>query len=252
MMKPKTEAEIEAMRRGGRVLAEVFEQVSDLVSAGKSTKKLADEINILIEQKGGRSAVIGYEGFPEYLCISINEEVVHGIPSPKRIIKQGDLVSVDLTIWYEQMVVDSARTYYVGDIATAPKNVQKLMEHTKRALHAGIDAIHGAGTKTGEIGAAVQAVLDKAGLGIVRDLVGHGVGYSVHEDPNVPNYGLPNQGVSLPSGLTIAVEPMATLGDWHVNILPDDWTVVTRDSSLAAHFEHTVLINKDGAEILTS
>jgi len=174
--------------------------------------------------------------------------VVHGIPK-NNPFKDGDLVKLDLTLGYKSMVVDSALTVIAGE-NTSP-DIKRLVEGTKKSLDAGISAIKGSGTRVGDIASAVQKVLDQYKLGIIRDLVGHGVGYDIHEAPNIPNYGSAGTGPVLSAGMTIAIEPMATLGDWQIKLAKDGWTIATRDGSLGAHFEHTVLITEDGAEILT-
>lgn len=250
-MKIKTVDEIEIMRQGGKILANLVASVPSRVQLGMTTKLLADEVGKEMKALGVRSAFLDYNGFPEVICTSVNEQVVHGIPSSKVKLTDGDLLSVDIGIIYKGMIVDSATSVYVGEQSGMSKKIDSLLKTTQRSLMAGIDSITGSGTRVGTIGAAVASVLDPAGLGIVRDLVGHGVGYAVHEDPNIPNYGVAGTGPTLRAGMIIAIEPMATLGDWRVNILSDGWTVVTRDNSLAAHFEHTVLITESGVEILT-
>lgn len=250
-MKIKTPDEIEIMRAGGKILAGLVDSVPGRVRAGMTTKELADEFAADMKALGVRSAFLGYNGFAEVICTSLNHEVVHGIPSRKVKLRDGDLLSVDIGIIYKGLIVDSATSVYIGDKSDMPADVKRLLVKTENSLLAGIDSIKGTGTRVGGIGSAVQAVLEPAGLGIVRDLVGHGVGYAVHEDPNIPNYGVAGTGPTLRAGMVIAIEPMATLGDWRVNILDDGWTVVTRDNSLAAHFEHTVLITESGTEILT-
>lgn len=247
----KTEQEIEVMRAGGRILAEILDLAETQVKAGVSTKDLADFMTFEAKKRHAKPALLGFLGYPETACISINNEVVHGVPFSKKIIKNGDLVSLDFTIKYKGLIVDTCRTLFVGDQAKMPADIKKLLNGTKLALEAGISVIKGP-TKVGDIASAIQNVLDNHKLGIVKDLVGHGLGDSVHEDPNIPNYGHKGTGVLLKPGMTIAIEPMATLGDWRVNILSDGWTVVTRDDSLSAHFEHTVLITDTGAEVLTA
>lgn len=249
-MRPKTEPEIEAMRQGGHQLAAILKILSEEVAPGVSGKDISAHAMELVKKAGLQPVLLGYEGFPDIMCISINEAVVHGIPS-KTPFKEGDVVKLDLTVGYKGLVVDSALTVVAGD-AEIPKDVQRLLKGTKDSLEAGIAAIHGEGTAIGDIASAVQNVLEKNGLGVVRDLVGHGVGYGVHEGLEVPNYGHAGTGRKLVAGATIAIEPMATLGDWRVNLLRDNWTVVSRDHSLTAHFEHTVLITETGSEILTA
>jgi methionyl aminopeptidase len=190
---------------------------------------------------------LGYQGFPDVLCVSVNEEVVHGIPGDREL-KNGEIVGLDFGVVVNGMVTDGAISVIVGN--TGDQRLKTLLTTTERALEAGI-AVTRDGVKTGDIGAAVQAVLDKEKLGIVRDLVGHGVGHQLHEDPNIPNFGRAGSGVELRKGMTIAIEPMATLGTYEIYVDADSWTIKTRDGSVAAHFEHTVLITGDGAEILT-
>lgn len=237
------------MRESGRMLATVLQLLRRRTEPGVSTKDLADLAAAELKSLGGKPAFLGYQGFPDVLCTSINEEVVHGIPSRQKIIQAGDIVSLDFGVVYRGMITDGALSFVVGK----PKNEShaKLVTITEQSMLAGIAAVHDQ-VRTGDIGAAVQAVLDKHHYGIVRDLVGHGVGHHLHEDPNVPNYGRPNTGPWLSKGMTIAIEPMATLGTDRVYIAEDGWTVLTQDGSWAAHFEHTVLITEDGAEILTA
>lgn len=248
-MRPKTAPEIEAMREGGHRLALILDTLSREVEPGVSGKDIATHAKELIKKDGLQPVLLGYEGFPDVMCISINDAVVHGIPS-KKAFGEGDLVKLDLTVSYRGMVVDSALTVVAGHKVPSA-DIQRMIEGTKQSLEAGISAIHGEGTRVGDISSAVQKVLDQHKLGVVRDLVGHGVGYGVHEGLEIPNYGYPGTGRELVAGATIAIEPMATLGDWRVNLLSDGWTVVTRDHSLTAHFEHTVLVTENGAEILT-
>ncbi|HVS59002.1 MAG TPA: type I methionyl aminopeptidase [Candidatus Saccharimonadales bacterium] len=244
----KTDAEIAAMRESGRMLATVLQVLRAYAQAGMSTKDLADKAAHELKALGGDPAFLGYQGFPDVLCVSLNDEVVHGIPNPRRIVKDGDILSMDFGVVYRGMTTDGAISCIVGK-PLKPAH-QKLLEATERSMMAGIGAVHD-GVRTGDIGAAVQAVLDKHRYGIVRDLVGHGVGHYLHEDPNVPNYGRPHTGPWLEKGMTIAIEPMATLGTDQVYVADDGWTILTQDGSWAAHFEHTVLITEDGAQILT-
>lgn len=236
------------MRESGRMLSSVLDTVEPAVVAGVSTKALAQKAARELKALGGEPAFLGYQGFPDVLCVSVNDEVVHGIPKATTILQDGDLVSLDFGVRYRGMITDSARSLFVG--RPKSKRVEQLLAITKRSLFSGIDVVKD-GVHTGDIACAVQNVLDKASLGIVRDLVGHGVGHALHEDPNIPNYGNRGEGSILRRGMTIAIEPMATLGDYHVYLDSDHWTVKTRDGSWAAHFEHTVLITENGAEILT-
>jgi methionyl aminopeptidase len=248
MTQVKTAAEIEAMRASGRILATVLQYLKKEVKAGMSTKDLALLASRELEKLGGKPAFLGYQGFPDVICISVNEEVVHGIPSASRVLRSGDIVGLDFGVTYNGMITDGA----ISIIIDKPREQRhlELVRSTESSMYEGIAAVHD-GVRTGDIGAAVQAVLDQGKFGIVRDLVGHGVGHQLHEDPNIPNYGRPHTGPWLAGGMTIAIEPMATLGGDGVYVAPDQWTILTKDGSMAAHFEHTVLITKDGAEILT-
>lgn len=248
-MSIKNPSEIEVMRQGGKQLAVILNTLAGKVQPGISPKDIARLASAEIEKAKMQPVVLGYEGFPDVICISVNDEIVHGIPGDKDF-EDGDVVKLDLTLGYKSLVVDSAITVVVGH--NSDPNIRRLVEGTKKALDVGIAAIKGSGTRVGDISAAVQKVLDQNKLGIIRDLVGHGVGYGIHEEPNIPNYGVAGTGPVLSAGMTIAIEPMATLGDWQINIAKDGWTVVTKDRSLGAHFEHTVLITEDGAEILTT
>ncbi len=243
----KTAQEIEDMRVSGKMLAQVLQSLRSQVVVGISTKELNDIAARELKTLGGKPAFLGYGGFPEVICISVNEEVVHGIPRKEMIIKNGDIVSLDFGVNYNGMITDSAISVICGN---APKPVRDLVRYTEASMYAGIDAVHN-GCHTGDIGNAVEKALRKHNYGIVRDLVGHGVGHEVHEDPNIPNYGRKGSGPKLVSGMTIAIEPMATLGGEAVIVDADEWTVRTVDGSLAAHFEHTVLVTDDGFDILT-
>jgi methionyl aminopeptidase len=246
--KIKTSAEIERMRTSGRLLATVMATLKAAVQPGMSTKELSDLAARELRGTGGKPAFLGYYGFPEVLCTSVNEEVVHGIPSADRLLQNGDILSMDFGVNYEGMITDSASSVIVGK--TANSKVVDLVDVTRKSLEAGIGALRG-GCHVGDIAQAVQEVLERGRYGIVRELVGHGVGHELHEDPNIPNYGKSGTGPQLEAGMTVAIEPMATLGDYRVFIDTDGWTVKTTDGSLAAHFEHTVLVTEDGAEILT-
>lgn len=243
----KTEAEIDAMRVGGRILAAVLANLKEKVQPGVTAKELDAIAEREIKRLGATAAFRGYQGFPGSICISVNDEVVHGIPKAETVLKSGDVVSLDLGVIYRGLIVDSAITVICGG---GTSEVQNLLRYTEDSLNEGLAQIKD-GVRTGDIGYAIEKVLTKHNLGIVRDLVGHGVGHAVHEDPNIPNYGRRHAGSHLVKGMTVAIEPMATLGKEAVIIDPDGWTVRTADGSLAAHFEHTVLITEDGCEILT-
>lgn len=248
MQPSKTPEQIEAMREGGRLLATVFDGLKKQVVPGVSELELDAWVEKEIKKLG---AVATYKtpevNFPNVICISTNDEIVHGIPTAYELEK-GDVVGFDLVITYKGMKTDSAFTTVVGETASGVK--KHLVGATERSLHAGIDAIKGP-VYTGDIGAAVEKVLSDGKLGIVRELVGHGVGQEMHMPPEVPNYGRKGSGVLLKPGDTIAIEPMATLGKEKIKTDGDGWTILTRDGSLAAHFEHTVLVTETGAEILT-
>lgn len=244
----KTQTEITAMRESGRMLATVLESVSRQLSKGMTTKDLAEIAKKELKGLGGQPTFLGYFGFPDVICVSVNDEIVHGIPRQNHLIKEGDIVSLDFGVTYKGMITDAAISVVVGK---APDQINNLVQDTSRALMAGIGAVHD-GARVGDISAAVQTVLDKGKYGIVRDLVGHGVGHQLHEDPNIPNYGKKGTGPTLLAGMTVAIEPMATLGAYTIKTDPDNWTIRTSDGSLSAHFEHTVLVTDDGVEILTS
>jgi methionyl aminopeptidase len=246
--KVKTDSEIQAMRESGRMLATVLEALKPHVQPGISTKKLADITASELKALGGQASFHGYQGFPDVICISVNDEVVHGIPRSDKILNAGDIVGLDFGVTYRGMITDSAISVIAGK--AKQKSHLELVERTKQALDIGIASVHHQ-VRTGDIGAPIESYLNRYQYGIVRDLVGHGVGHHVHEDPNIPNYGRPNTGPWLQQGMTIAIEPMVTLGTDKVYVADDGWTILTADGSLAAHFEHTVLITETGAEILT-
>jgi methionyl aminopeptidase len=244
----KTKKEIAAMRESGRMLAAVMQVLRPLVKPGLTTKQLADYAAKELKALGGTPSFLGYQGFPDVICVSLNDEVVHGIPSSQRVIQDGDIVSLDFGVTYKGMITDSAITVLAG--RPKAKGHRDLIKRTEKALETGIRAVHDR-VRTGDIGSAVESYLEQYPYGIVRDMVGHGVGHAVHEDPNIPNYGQPDTGPWLDKGMTIAIEPMVTLGTEQVYIAPDGWTVKTADGKWAAHFEHTVLITETGAEVLT-
>lgn len=244
--KVKTKEEIEAIRESGRMLATVLAKIEEVIKPGSTGLEIDELANSMLKEMGGVPAFLGYQGFPNSICISINDAVVHGIPNSTPF-KSGDIVGFDFGVIYEGMITDAARTFIIGEIT---KEVEKLVTSTKRSLDNAINAVKN-GCSVGDIANAAQTVLDGGNYGIVRDLVGHGVGHEVHEGPEIPNYGVRGTGSKLKTGMTIAVEPMATLGDWRVVIDPDGWTIRTRDGSLSAHFEDTILVTEDGAEILT-
>ncbi len=247
--KPKKPSEIRAMRQSGKMLATVLDLLVKKVEVGVNTKELATIAAKELRALGGEPSFLGYQGFPDVLCVSINDEVVHGIPNPKRILREGDIVGLDFGVTYNGMITDSARSVIAGK----PKGEVhvNLLKRTEEAMMTGISVVR-SGVRTGDIGNAVQESLAGYGYGIVRDLVGHGVGHYLHEEPNIPNYGRANTGPWLEKDMTIAIEPMVTLGKEAVKVANDGWTILTVDGSWSAHFEHTVLITDEGAEILTA
>lgn len=242
----KTAQEIEAMRESGRMLASILDMLEKAIAPGVSERDLAEIAARELKALGGRPVFKGYQGYPDVICISTNEKIVHGIPTGY-VFKEGDITGLDFGVQYKGMVTDSARTVKVGAISA---EAGQLLSATKSALDAGIAACHD-GVQTGDIGAAIQQSLAMHKYGIVRELVGHGVGHSMHEGPDIPNYGLAGTGPKLHTGMTIAIEPMVTLGTEKIALDNDGWTVRTFDGSLSAHFEHTILITEDGAEVLT-
>jgi len=251
MITIKSPREIETMAAAGRIVAGTLALVAQQVRPGISTEaldRLAEEF--IRSHPGARPSFKGLYDFPATLCTSINQEIVHGIPSPTRVLQEGDLLSVDVGAWLEGLHADSAATFPVGEVAPEAK---RLLQATRDALAAGVAQAR-AGNHVGDIGHAVQAVAEKAGYSVVRELVGHGIGAAFHEEPQVPNYGKPKRGARLVPGMTIAIEPMINVGRADIRTLDDKWTVVTQDGSLSAHFEHTVAIGENGtaARILTT
>ena len=242
----KTKAELERMRVACRMSAEVRDLAAAAVRPGATTADIDRVVREYCARNGVKASFLGYEGFPGALCVSVNDEVIHGIPGG-RVIMPGDIVSCDVGVRTQGFNGDTSRTVMVG--VTDP-DVIRLVETTRRCLAAGIAAA-GPGVHLGDVGAAIQKVAEAEGFGVVRDWIGHGVGRTIHEDPPVPNYGKPGKGFVLRPGMTIAIEPMITLGAQKTYVESNDWTVVTCDHSMSAHFEHTVAITDDGAEILT-
>ena len=238
----KTRREIELMREAGRISAMALKVAGEAVRPGVSTLEIDTVARKYIESQGAVPNFLGLYGFPATACISINNEVIHGIPSKDRILKEGDIVSIDLGARKNGYNGDNAATFAVGNVSD---EAQRLIDTTREALYVGLkQAVPG--NRIGDIGHAVQMYCQERGYSVVRDFVGHGIGKELHEDPSVPNYGTPGRGVRLLPGMTIAVEPMINQGTWEVDQLSDGWTVVTKDGKLAAHFEHTVAITKDG------
>lgn len=254
MIKIKTEKEIEILREGGKKLATVLSEVAKIVKPGVSTMELDELGEKLIRGFGGEPSFKNYKTgddripFPSSLCVSVNDEVVHGIPSKKRILKEGDIVSLDAGMKYKGMYTDSCITVPVGKVS---EKAQKIIDVCKKCLSDAIKTVK-EGSCIGDIGFAVQSYAEKEGFGVVRNLVGHGVGHSVHEDPEVPHFGKKGTGLKLKAGTVIAIEPMITEGRYDTILGDDDWTWKTKDGKLSAQFEHTVVVTKDGVEILTT
>ena len=243
----KSPAEIEAMKEAGRVSAKVLREVGAQVRPGVSTLELDELAEALIRAEGGIPAFKGYGGFPGSICASVNEQIVHGIPSRGVVLREGDIISIDTGAIVDGWVGDNAWTYAVGKVSPEKK---RLLEVTEQCMWAGLDAAR-PGNRLGDIGHAVQSYVEARGYGVVREYVGHGVGRKLHEEPEVPNYGKPGHGVRLTPGMVIAIEPMITEHSPALHVLDDGWTVVTNDHGLAAHFEHTIAITADGPVILT-
>lgn len=243
----KTPDEIALMREAGRIVCEILDELEKAVAPGVTTWELDQLSEDLIYKKGAKPAFKGYQKFPCCLCASINEEVVHGIPSKKRKLAEGDLMKLDFGVVYKGYYGDSARTVPVGKVTP---QAQALVDATRESLYQGIAAMR-AGNRIGDIGHAVQTCVEKRGFSVVQDFVGHGIGKKLHEHPQVPNYGKPGMGMKLRPGMVLAIEPMVNAGTHKVEVLDDDWTAVTLDRKLSAHFEHTVAITEDGPQILT-
>jgi len=246
MIELKTANEIALMRKAGRIVAGLLEHLAALVRPSMRTKELDEEAQAYLKREGAKPAFLGYRGYPASICVSVNEEVVHGIPGERRI-REGDLVSIDAGAVVSGLYADAALTVGVTPLTM---EARRLMETTRRALEAGIGQVT-TGNRLSDISHAVQRVVEHEGFGVVRDFVGHGIGRAMHEEPPIPNFGSPGVGPRLKVGMVLAIEPMVTLGDFEVEVQRDGWTAVTKDRSLAAHFEHTVALTERGAEILT-
>lgn len=247
MIELKSERELKCMRAAGVILAEVKERLRGLVRPGVSTRDIDADVEAFILGRGAESAFKGYRGFPATVCTSINEEVVHGIPSPKRKLRDGDIIGLDLGCVVDGYYADCAITLPVGRVAP---RVQALLDATRESLDKAIVQCR-VGNRLGDVSHAVQAHCESHGFGVVRAFVGHGIGKRLHEDPQVPNFGEPGRGMALKAGMVLAIEPMVTMGSWEVRVLEDKWTAVTVDGSFAAHFEDTIAITADGPDVLT-
>jgi len=246
LIKLKTGPEIAAMRIAGRLTGEVLDEIGRSLKPGLTTEEIDRRAERLMRDKGGEPVFLGYRGYRHATCLSINEEIVHGIPGG-RVVKDGDIVSVDVGVKYQGYCGDSAATFAVGKVSA---KADKLLRVGRESLKAAIRQAR-AGRHLGDISHAVEAYAEKNGFSVVRDLYGHGIGRDLHEDPLIPNYGRAGEGIELKPGMVLAIEPMLNIGGWRIKTLPDGWTVVTEDGSLSCHFEHTVLITSEGPEVLT-
>ena len=242
----KSNEEIELLKIAGQIVGDTHNYLKQFIKPGITTKELDKLAYDYIISRDATPSFLNYEGYPASICTSVNEEVVHGIPSD-RVLQEGDIISIDIGSCYKGYHGDSAWSYPVGNISEEKKY---LLEHTEKSLYEGLNVIK-PGMKIGDIGYAIEQYALKHKLGVVKELVGHGVGKLLHESPDVPNYGKKNTGMTLRKGMVIAVEPMLNLGDSNIYILDDDWTIITADDKPSAHFEHTVVVTKDGYEILT-
>lgn len=243
----KSEREISRMREAGKILADVHDKLEEIIAPGISTLDIDRKGEELIRKAGCIPSFLNYEGYPASICVSVNDEVVHGIPTDSRKLQEGDIVSLDAGVIYEGYHSDAARTYGVGTISEESK---RLIEITRLSFYEGIKNAY-AGNHLHDISASIQKFVEKNGFSVVRDLVGHGVGAQLHEEPQIPNYKPVGRGPKLRPGMTLAIEPMVNAGDWKIWILEDDWTVVTRDGSNSAHYENTILITEGEPEILS-
>lgn len=242
----KTASQTELMREAGKITGNALMLGGEMVKEGVTLKAIDKKIRTFIESHGAKPSFLGYAGFPASACISVNSEVIHGIPDD-RVLKNGDIVKIDVGAYYKGYHGDSANTFGVGEISPEAK---KLIEVTRQSFYDGIAKIR-QDSRIGDISAAVQETVEKNGFSVVRDYVGHGVGRNLHEEPDVPNFGRAGRGPRIVKGMTFAVEPMVCIGDYHVKTLENDWTVVTLDNSLSAHYEHTVALTDNGVELLT-
>lgn len=243
----KSKQELELMREAGRVTAYILRELEQFMKPGVATIEIDRFVEKTVKENGMIAAEKGYCGYPASICVSINDEVVHGIPSKERILQDGDIVSVDLVVEHKGYMADAARTFGVGNISEEAKH---LIETAERAFFEGIKFAK-EGYRLSDISHAIQSVVEGEGFGVIRDFVGHGIGHEMHEDPQIPNYGKPGKGPRLQRGMTLAIEPMICEGDWEVDVLLDDWTAVTVDGGLSAHYENTVVITDGEPELLT-
>jgi methionyl aminopeptidase len=244
----KSDREIALIRNACKIVGEILRVLGEEICEGMTTLDLDKRAQEIMKKRGGIPSFLGYRGFPAHICTSINQEVVHGIPDTSRVIKEGDIVGVDVGVQVEGYHGDAARTFAVGSIS---HEIQRLLDITRESLDKGIEQFREGG-RLSDIGHAVQSHAEGAGFSVVRQFVGHGIGRDLHEDPQVPNYGKPGRGPRLTTGMTLAIEPMINMGSPEVEVLDDEWTVVTRDQSLSAHFEDTIALTDHGAEVMTN
>lgn len=247
MVQLKSKSEIEKMRKAGQIVGQILFELGDLVKPGVSTADLDLFAQLRTKELGAKPAFKGYQGFPGTLCVSVNEEVVHGIPSKKRLLSEGDIISLDFGVILDGWYGDSAKTFCVGKVSS---EIEKLVKTTEKSLHLGIEQAK-VGNHLFDIGFAIQNFVESHGFSVVREFVGHGIGRNLHEDPQVPNYGAKGKGMLLKPGMVLAIEPMINAGKPEVKVLNDGWTAVTADRKWSAHFEHTIAITEQGVEILT-
>ncbi len=240
------EEEIRAIKKSNQIVAKILAELRTMIKPGVQTKELDEYAEMRVREMSAIPAFKGYRGYPASLCTSINEEIVHGIPSSRRL-REGDIISLDFGVLYEGYYGDAAVTYPVGEITSKAKRLIKAAEET---FYKGMEHMK-PGKRISDISFAIQSYVELQGFSVIRSFVGHGIGLSLHEEPQVPNFGLPGRGPKIKSGMVLAIEPMIAMGDWNVEILDDNWTAITRDRSLSAHYEHTVAITQKGPEILT-
>lgn len=254
MISIKSSREVEIMRRAGKIAGLALKTAGEMIAPGVSTKKIDTQLKKVIESHGAKPSFYGYvvagKAFPGNACISINDEVIHGIPGDNIILKEGDVVKIDVGACFGGYHGDCANTFYCGSESSMPNDTKKLIDVTKQSFFEGIKYAS-AMNRIGDIGGAIQAYVESNGFSVVRDYIGHGLGSKLHEPPDVPNFGKPGKGQRLIENMTIAIEPMVNIGGYHVKVADDKWTVRTADGSLSAHYEHTILIRKDGCELLT-
>jgi methionyl aminopeptidase len=249
MIQLKTPEQIEIMKTAGRITGEALLVAKEMIHEGVTTKQIDDKIRQYIRKCGAEPTFLGYGGFPGSACISVNNEVIHGIPSHKKILKNGDIVKIDVGACWHGFTGDSANTFAVGEISS---EAQRLIDVTRQSFFEGIKAIEEAeNPRIGDLGYAIQSYVEAQGFSVVREFVGHGVGANLHEDPNVPNFGTKGRGVRIYPGMTLAIEPMINAGTHEVRMLNDGWTVLTRDGKLSAHYEHSIAVTNNGIILLT-